>query len=127
MIYNTVIIGSGISGIFTLKHLIEDGITNVIILDKNPEPFGVWNINNKPSVFKDTYTVSSKLYMTISDFPIPENTPEFPHHSLILHRTKRKLILCISFLSVGGLHQKEKCLIFLFGWCKLLQRIHETF
>ena len=34
-----------------------------------------------------------------------------------LHRTKRKLIQSISFLSVGGLHQKEKCLIFLFGWC----------
>ena len=25
MIYDTIIIGSGISGIFTLKHLIEEG------------------------------------------------------------------------------------------------------
>lgn len=82
--YNTIIIGSGISGIFALKHLIEEGNTSVLVLDKNPEPFGVWNINNKPSVYENTYAVSSKLYMTISDFPLPEETPEFPHHSIIL-------------------------------------------
>lgn len=86
--YNTIIIGSGISGLFTLKHLIDEGNTNVLVLDKNPEPFGVWNINNKPSVFENTYAVSSKLYMTISDFPIPEEYPEFPHHSLILQYYK---------------------------------------
>jgi hypothetical protein len=82
--FNTIIVGSGISGLFTLKHLIEENITNVLVLDKNPEPFGIWNIENHPSVFENTYTVSSKLYMTISDFPIPEDMPEFPHHSLIL-------------------------------------------
>jgi len=86
--YNTIIIGSGISGIFTLKHLIEEGNKNVLVLDKNPEPFGVWDINNHPSVFENTHTVSSRLYMTISDYPIPENTPEFPHHSLILNYYK---------------------------------------
>jgi dimethylaniline monooxygenase (N-oxide forming) len=84
MIFNTIIIGSGISGIFTLKHLIDEGETNVLVLDKNPEPFGLWNINNEPSVFENTYTVSSRLYMTITDFPMPEDMPEFPHHSLIL-------------------------------------------
>lgn len=85
MVYNTIIIGSGISGMFTLKHLIDEGETNVLILDKNKEPFGVWNINNNPSVFDNTYAVSSKLYMTISDFPLPKDMPEFPHHSLILN------------------------------------------
>ena len=83
--YNTIIIGSGISGIFALKHLIEEGNTNVLVLDKNPEAFGVWNIKNKPSVYENTYAVSSKLYMTISDFPFPDETPEFPHHSIILN------------------------------------------
>lgn len=82
--FNTIIIGSGISGLFTLKHLIEENNTDVLILDKNPEPFGIWNIENHPSVFENTFTVSSKLYMTISDFPMPDDMPEFPHHSLIL-------------------------------------------
>ena len=85
MYYDTIIIGSGISGLFTLKHLIEEGNSNVLVLDKNPEPFGVWNTSNHPSVYENTYTVSSKLYMTISDFPLPEETPEFPHHSIILN------------------------------------------
>jgi len=89
MIYNTIIIGSGISGIFTLKHLKECGIHDVIILDKNDGPFGVWNVNNEPSVFENTYCVSSKLYMTISDFPMPENVAEFPHHSVILDYYKK--------------------------------------
>jgi hypothetical protein len=86
--YNTIIIGSGISGIFTLKHLIEEGNKDVLVLDKNPEPFGVWNINNKHSVFENTHAVSSKLYMTISDFPLAEEIPEFPHHSIILNYYK---------------------------------------
>lgn len=83
MFINTIIIGGGISGILSLKHLKEEGI-NAIILEKNSEPFGVWNIKNNPSVFNDTYTVSSKLYMTISDFPIPKEYPEFPHWKQIM-------------------------------------------
>ena len=86
--YNTIIIGSGISGIFTLKHLIDEGNRDVLVLDKNPESFGVWNIKNKPSVFENTHSVSSKLYMTISDFPLSEKTAEFPHHSVILNYYK---------------------------------------
>lgn len=89
MIYNTLIIGGGISGIFTLKHLIEEGEKNVIILNKNPEPFGVWNMKNHPSVMDFTYSVSSRLYMTISDFPIDKDMPEFPHHSKILDYYKK--------------------------------------
>ena len=81
---HTIVIGAGISGLFTLKHLKETGNNNVIIIDKNPYPFGVWNIKNHPSVKEFTYCVSSKLYMTISDFPIPKEYPEFPHHSDIL-------------------------------------------
>lgn len=81
---NTIIIGAGISGLFTLKHLKELGIHDILVIDKNHYPFGVWNIKNHPSVKEFTYCVSSKLYMTISDFPIPKEYPEFPHHSDIL-------------------------------------------
>ncbi len=88
MIYNTLIIGGGISGIMTLKHLIDEGEKNVILLNKNKEPFGVWNINNHPSVLNSTYSVSSRLYMTISDFPMDESYPEFPHASIILQYYK---------------------------------------
>lgn len=88
-LYNTIIIGSGISGLFALKELKTKNINNVLILDSNPEPFGVWNINNHPSVIKETYAVSSKLYMTITDFPMDKDVPEFPHHSIILDYYKK--------------------------------------
>ena len=68
----------------TLKHLKEKNHQNVLVLEKNDSPFGVWNIKNHPSVLPETYCVSSKLYMTISDFPMNDKTPEFPHQSDIL-------------------------------------------
>ncbi len=89
MIYNVLIIGGGISGIMSLKHLLDEGETNVIILNKNPEPFGIWNINNNPSVLEFTYSVTSKLYLTISDFPINKDIAEFPHHSVVLDYYKK--------------------------------------
>lgn len=89
MVYNVLIIGGGISGIMSLKHLLEEGETNVIVLNKNKEPFGVWNINNHPSVMEFTYSVTSKLYLTISDFPIGKDVAEFPHHSVVLDYYKK--------------------------------------
>jgi dimethylaniline monooxygenase (N-oxide forming) len=89
MVYNVLIIGGGISGIMSLKHLLEEGETNVIVLNKNKEPFGVWNINNHPSVMEFTYSVTSKLYLTISDFPIGKDVSEFPHHSVVLDYYKK--------------------------------------
>ena len=83
-IYDVIVIGSGISGIMSLKHLQEEGVTNILCLDKNAQPFGVWNEKNHPGVLPSTYTVSSKLYMTITDFPMPEDVAEFPHQSSIL-------------------------------------------
>jgi lysine/ornithine N-monooxygenase len=79
-----IIIGAGISGIIMAKHLKEKEITNILIIDKNPEPFGVWNIKNHPSVLETTYCVTSKKYMSMTDYPIPDDYPEFPHHSQIL-------------------------------------------
>lgn len=89
MIYNVLIIGGGISGIMSLKHLLDEGETNIIALNKNPEPYGVWNIKNHPSVLDFTYSVTSKLYLTISDFPIDKNVSEFPHHSVVLNYYKK--------------------------------------
>ena len=89
MIYNVLIVGGGISGIMSLKHLLEEGETNIIALNKNPEPFGIWNIKNHPSVLEFTYSVTSKLYLTISDFPIGKEVSEFPHHSVVLDYYKK--------------------------------------
>ena len=80
---DVVIIGSGWAGICTMKHCIEEKL-NGIILEKNNDYGGVWNIHNSPSVYANTYSVTSKHYLSMSDFPIPESYPEFPHHTLVL-------------------------------------------
>jgi dimethylaniline monooxygenase (N-oxide forming) len=81
--YDVVIIGSGWAGICTMKHCLEENLTG-IILEKTDDYGGVWNIKNTPSVYANTYSVSSKLYLSMSDFPIPESYPEFPHHTLVM-------------------------------------------
>lgn len=78
-----VIIGSGWAGICTMKHCLEENLSG-IILEKTNDYGGVWNINNTPSVYANTYSVSSKLYLSMSDFPMPESYPEFPHHTLVM-------------------------------------------
>ena len=83
MIYDVIIIGSGFSGIYTLKHCLDEGL-NAIVLEKSNHLGGVWNIDNKPGgVQHFTYSVTSKLYLSPSDFPPPEEWPEFPHSSLV--------------------------------------------
>ena len=111
--YEAVIVGGGISGFFILKHLIENGITNIILFERNSEPFGVWNVNNSPSVHDFTHCVSSKLYMTISDFPMPVDYPEFPHHTQIYNYymdyvTQFDLLKYVKFNStVTGITKKD--------------------
>jgi len=79
---DVIIIGGGWAGLFTLKHCIEEGLS-CILLEKSSAYGGVWNVQNSPSVYPNTYSVTSKHYLSISDFPIPEDYPEFPHHSLV--------------------------------------------
>ena len=82
-IYDVIIIGAGWGGICTLKHCLEEKL-NVIVLDKNNNYGGIWNIENSPAVYANTYSVTSKNYLSMSDFPIPSSYPEFPHHTLVL-------------------------------------------
>ena len=66
-----------------MKHCLEEGL-NGIILEKNKDYGGVWNVENSPSVYANTYSVTSKYYLSMSDFPIPESYPEFPHHTQVM-------------------------------------------
>ena len=81
--HDIIIIGSGWAGLCSMKHCLEEGLTG-IILEKNEGSGGVWNIENSPSVYANTYSVTSKYYLSMSDFPIPESYPEFPHHSQVM-------------------------------------------
>lgn len=77
--YDVVIVGAGWSGIFALKHCLEKGLT-AIVLEASDNPGGQWVFrpNTPGGVLPSTTSVSSKLYMSPSDFPLPDHMPEFP-------------------------------------------------
>ncbi len=91
MIHEIGIIGGGISGIYCLKYLLENNIKDVRLFEKESSIGGIWNYDqNRPGgVLKHTYASSSVFYMHPSDFPYPDNTPIFPHHSLIYNHYKK--------------------------------------
>ena len=103
-----IILGSGWSGLYALKWIKQEfnvseitpieEFTNkkknnkvqIITLEKEKEFGGVWNYKEETDggVFRSTCTTSSKTYMHACDFPIPDEYPQFPHHSQILEYLK---------------------------------------
>jgi len=81
--YDVIIVGGGWGGICMMKHCLDEGL-HAIVLEKSGDYGGVWNPTNTPSVLANTYSVTSKHYLSMSDFPIPDSYPEFPHHCLVL-------------------------------------------
>lgn len=78
-----IIIGAGWSGIYALKHCLEEGL-DAIILEKHSYPLGNWHYTKKPGgVLRGTHAITSLIYMQPSDFPFPDDTPDFPHHDLV--------------------------------------------
>ena len=84
---DVIIIGGGWGGVCTMKHCLDEKL-RAIVLEKSNDYGGVWNINNKPSVNANTYSVTSKYYLSMSDYPMPEDYPEFPHHTLVMEYMK---------------------------------------
>jgi thioredoxin reductase len=82
---NVCIIGAGSSGIVTAKTLSQSGI-DFDCYEKGSFIGGVWkynNDNNLSSAYKSLHINTSKQMMSFSDFPMPDNYPDYPHHSLI--------------------------------------------
>ncbi|MDD9951000.1 MAG: NAD(P)-binding domain-containing protein [Zetaproteobacteria bacterium] len=80
-----VIIGGGFAGIYTLKHALEAGL-DAIVIEKSSQIGGQWvyDPNKLGGVNQDTETVSSKLYMSPTDFPMPKTYPDFPSADQVL-------------------------------------------
>lgn len=101
------IIGSGVSGILTIKACKEeeDIFTEIICYEKTSDAGGLWkyreftnennnNNNDKidhhssvmeiPTVMNGTIANSSKEMSAFSDFPPPPETPNFMHHKVML-------------------------------------------
>ena len=80
------IIGAGSSGIATAKILHERGIA-FDCFEKGSGIGGNWrymNDNGMSSGYKSLHINTSRERMCYSDFPMPKDYPDFPHHSQIL-------------------------------------------
>ncbi|KAH9490256.1 Cyclopentanone 1,2-monooxygenase (CPMO) [Bulinus truncatus] len=78
---DVVVLGAGVSGLVTAKCLKEDGY-NVCIIEKTSDVGGLWTFReNDYGVMKCTHINVSKYNYAFSDFPFPENVPDYPHHS----------------------------------------------
>lgn len=85
-----VIVGGGWSGLMACKNLREEGLS-AVVLEKRSDIGGVWLYSDDPettTVMKSTCTTSSSTVTEMSDFPMPDEIGEFPHHKDILSYLK---------------------------------------
>uniref|UniRef100_A0A914CVN4 Flavin-containing monooxygenase n=1 Tax=Acrobeloides nanus TaxID=290746 RepID=A0A914CVN4_9BILA len=80
------VIGAGVSGLPAIKSCIEAGL-DVVCYEKSSDIGGLWNYRPDQdvggTVMKSTVVNTSKEMMAYSDFPPPEDWPNFMHHSYV--------------------------------------------
>ena len=79
------IIGAGSSGIVACKSFAEKGIP-YDCFEKSDRVGGNWVFKNKnrwSSAYRSLHINTSREKMMFEDFPMPDNYPDFPHHTLI--------------------------------------------
>ena len=82
--YEVAVIGAGISGLTALK-CFKDKNLSVVCLEKSDDIGGLWNFTEKGyGVMRFTHINVSKQNYVFSDFPFPDDVPDFPHHSQLL-------------------------------------------
>ena len=83
------IIGGGVSGIVQAKWLLTHELGCRILLFESRSSFGgVWDVSGPNGVMDCTFCNVSKYLMELTDFPWPDGTIDFPHHSDVLKYIK---------------------------------------
>ena len=83
------VIGAGSSGMAAAKNLRQQGF-DVEILEREDDLGGNWNFGKPYSrVYASTHTISSKPFTQFPDFPMPDDFPDYPHHTQILDYLRR--------------------------------------
>ncbi len=81
------IIGAGCSGLTAIKGLVEAGVGEVVCFEKNHRLGGNWAFEpaeGHSSVMETTHLISSKKLSEFSDFPMPDDYPDYPDHRQVL-------------------------------------------
>jgi len=81
------VIGAGCSGLATIKSLLDEGIKDIVCYEQNAWIGGNWKYTaevSHSSVCSTTHIISSKKLSEFSDFPMPEDYPDYPSHEQVL-------------------------------------------
>ncbi|MBO0855081.1 MAG: NAD(P)-binding domain-containing protein [Nocardia sp.] len=81
----TAVIGAGISGLTAGKMLSDYGVPYVCF-EASDRVGGNWafgNPNGHSSAYRSLHIDTSKHQLSFKDFPMPEQFPDFPHHTQI--------------------------------------------
>lgn len=84
--YDVLILGAGWSGLMACKYATSAGL-HTLVLEKRETIGGVWAYTDDTAcggVMKSTVTTSSRCITEMSDFPMPEASPDFLHHTQVL-------------------------------------------
>ena len=79
------VIGAGSSGIAAVKALAQRGIA-FDCFEKSDRVGGNWvfrNTNGMSSAYRSLHINTSRDRMAYSDFPMPDDYPDFPHHTQV--------------------------------------------
>lgn len=82
------VIGAGPCGLTIAKNLLQQNLTQLVVFEKNSQLGGNWVFDEKnqhSSVYETTHVISSKRLSEFEDFPMPDDYPDYPSHSQILH------------------------------------------
>ena len=84
-VYDMLVIGAGVSGVSMAKNAIASGMRTLVI-ERSDHAGGLWHYDpDAYGVMKFTHINVSKHNYCFSDFPVPDDVPDYMHHS---HMTK---------------------------------------
>uniref|UniRef100_A0A1A7YM31 Flavin-containing monooxygenase n=1 Tax=Iconisemion striatum TaxID=60296 RepID=A0A1A7YM31_9TELE len=88
MTRRVAIVGGGSSGLACIKCCLDEGLEPVCY-ESSDDIGGLWRFKENPepdraSIYHSVIINTSKEMMSFSDFPIPEEFPNFMHNSLIM-------------------------------------------
>jgi hypothetical protein len=83
------VIGAGSSGLAAVKNLRAHGF-EAECFEREEDVGGNWNFGATNSrVYSSAHTISSKPFTQYPDFPMPDDYPDYPHHSQLLAYFRR--------------------------------------
>jgi len=83
------VVGAGASGLAAVKNLLEHGFA-VDCYERETSVGGAWNWRHDRSpVYAGAHLITSRPLTEFPDFPMPDNWPDYPHHSQLLSYLER--------------------------------------